>query len=62
MKMKRVVEKPNKDPKLLCKLPVYFYLTNIDRSVATNMTTNILQKVQWIPCPQQKGAMQTDFE
>lgn len=49
--MKRVVEKPNKDPKLLCKLPVYFYLTNIDRSVATNMTTNILQKVQWIPCP-----------
>lgn len=47
--MKRMVEKANKDPKLLCKLPVYFYLTNIDYSVAINVTTSVLQKVLWIP-------------
>lgn len=41
-----VVAKPNKDAKLLCKLPGYFYLTNIDYFAVTRMTAH--QKVQQI--------------
>lgn len=52
--------KPNKDAKLLCKLPVYFYHTYINYCVVTNQ--NDYSKISTETMPSAKRALQTFLE